>query len=143
MSIRERRLPDEAALEADLAEANYRHILARISIPAIAGTIEKAFLAEVDANLARVACAITRFHQDHGSYPDSLESLVPDYIKEIPSDPYSPGSTLKYRPDYPGDRYRIYSVGENGVDDGGAIVFRNRSTRRDSKQGDRAWAYSL
>ncbi len=31
-----------------------------------------------------VAVAMTRYRLDHGSYPEKLDLLVPDYLDEIP-----------------------------------------------------------
>ncbi|MBI1309773.1 hypothetical protein GC176_00585 [bacterium] len=53
-----------------------------------------------------------------GSLPPDLESLVPDYLPEIPIDSFSPtGEAMIYRCD--GAEAELYSVWRNGVDDGG------------------------
>jgi hypothetical protein len=59
------------------------------------------------------------YRADHGgAFPKTLTELVPKYLPAIPSDPLSnPGATLGYVADP--DRPRVYSVGENGVDNGG------------------------
>jgi hypothetical protein len=31
--------------------------------------------------------ALMEYYSDHGDYPDSLASLVPDYLDQIPTDP--------------------------------------------------------
>jgi hypothetical protein len=61
--------------------------------------------------------ALAAFHADHGNYPDKLDSLVPDYLKTIPKDIFTENSPLIYRRE--GAGYRLYSVGQNGKDDGG------------------------
>jgi len=52
----------------------------------------------------------------HGMYPESLDDLVPDFATETAVDPWS-GEPLRYRTE--GRAYRLYSVGQNQVDDGG------------------------
>ena len=54
------------------------------------------------------------------------ESLVPDYLAAVPIDPYS-GRPLVYR--RTGDGYLLYSVGLDGVDDGGQRVDRTAALR--------------
>ncbi len=39
--------------------------------------------------------ALKRFHRDRGALPDSLDELVPAYLKEIPRDPFD-GEKLRY-----------------------------------------------
>jgi hypothetical protein len=65
---------------------------------------------------AAAAVAIERFRRAHGTLPPALEDLVPSALASVPVDPYS-GLPLRYRAS--GEAYAIYSVGENGVDDGG------------------------
>jgi hypothetical protein len=60
--------------------------------------------------------AITHFRADHGRLPERLAELVPEYLAELPDDPFS-GRPLVYR--RTDDSYALYSVGENGRDDGG------------------------
>jgi hypothetical protein len=63
-----------------------------------------------------VAFAMARYRADTSGYPDRLSELVPNYIAEIPDDLFS-GGPLIYRREKNG--YLLYSVGPNGVDDGG------------------------
>lgn len=35
-------------------------------------------------------CELERYHTDHGSYPETLEQLVPDYLEELPEDYMQP-----------------------------------------------------
>ncbi len=70
--------------------------------------------AAVDA-ASLVAC-LEAHRIDHGAYPARLEGLVPDYIGTLLEDPWS-AEPLRYRLE--GDGYTLYSVGPNGVDDGG------------------------
>jgi hypothetical protein len=59
--------------------------------------------------------------RDHSQFPNNAEELIPDYLAEIPTDPFSPASEpLIYR--RTGDDAVVYSRFENEVDDGGTEV---------------------
>ena len=65
---------------------------------------------------ALAALAIERFRLETGHCPETLGELVPDYLRSVPDDPFD-GVLLRYRRLDGG--YVVYSVGEDGVDDGG------------------------
>jgi len=55
----------------------------------------------------------------HGSaYPQTLADLVPEFLDRVPLDPWS-GRALCYRSTAEGKSYLLYSVGQDGKDDGG------------------------
>lgn len=66
---------------------------------------------------ARAALAVERFRNATGKLPDRLSELVSTYLDEIPADPFD-GKPLRFK--RPATGYVIYSVGEDGTDDGGA-----------------------
>ena len=62
--------------------------------------------------------AVRLFRDDHSRLPRDLEELVPKYLDAVPLDPFSPSDQpLVYRVE--GDKYRLYTVYANGLDDGG------------------------
>jgi len=63
------------------------------------------------------AAALAAHRAEHGEYPQALDALVPDYMPELPPDPFT-GDPLVYRRD--GGSYVLYSVGPDGVDHGGS-----------------------
>lgn len=75
-----------------------------------------------DARIARDATiaviALERYRLAHGAYPASLRDLVPRFIDPVPVDQYD-GSPLKYKLAAEGPV--LYSVGFDGVDDGGSF----------------------
>lgn len=78
-------------------------------------------LAKVASTIARrnaweLALAVERYRLDCGAIPRSLEALVPKYVAELPMDPFS-REMMRYALGSEG--CRIYSVGEDRVDDGG------------------------
>ncbi len=52
-------------------------------------------LQEFFLSAPKLLFALKRFHRDRGALPDSLDELVPAYLKEIPRDPYD-GEKLRY-----------------------------------------------
>lgn len=84
-----------------------------------------------------VACAVERFRLAQGRLPDTLEKLVPAFLEEVPVDPFD-GKPMRYFPDE--DQFVIYSIGSNGVDDGG-YVSRSDRHRRNRDAGDWAWNF--
>lgn len=69
-----------------------------------------------------LAIALERFRLDHGVYPKELTELKPGYLGEIPTDPFTEAEPFRYVTTETEDRitgYSLYSIGENGIDDGG------------------------
>jgi hypothetical protein len=68
---------------------------------------------------AAVLLAIRLYQVDHGAAPANLNLLVPTYLPAVPIDPFSPtAGPLRYI-NTPGAE-TVYSVGEDGRDDGGS-----------------------
>ncbi len=65
----------------------------------------------------RATLALQAYYRNRSRFPESLAELVPDYIPEVPADPFDVKS-LKYRVDAEG--VVVYSVYKNQLDDGGA-----------------------
>ncbi|HUT95896.1 MAG TPA: hypothetical protein VMY37_40965 [Thermoguttaceae bacterium] len=72
--------------------------------------------AELTLQMAQVSLALAAYRGDHGSYPDELAQLVPEYLDEVPRDVYADGE-LRYERD--GEDYVLYGVGLNGQDEEG------------------------
>jgi hypothetical protein len=66
--------------------------------------------------LAQAAVAAERYRREHGDWPRALADLVPDYLPAVPLDPFN-GQPLRYCRTESGAV--IYSIGEDGRDDGG------------------------
>jgi hypothetical protein len=92
----------------------------------------------------RLALACKLYKQDKGEYPGTLQELVPDYIPELPDDPFSEGYFIYKRRGDGG--FILYSVGPNGVDDGGKGITKkerlessNKSWRTRDRNTDIGW----
>ncbi|WP_309399719.1 hypothetical protein [Cerasicoccus maritimus] len=70
---------------------------------------------DIESEYVYLMLAIRLYEMEHGALPPTLDALVPDYIDAVPLDPYD-DQPLRYD----AKRAIIYSVGEDGVDDGGS-----------------------
>lgn len=70
-----------------------------------------------ELNLLRLAIEIEIYKRSNDRYPETLDQLVPNQLTEIPSDPFARTQEYGYRKTDTG--YRVYSFGNNQVDDGG------------------------
>jgi hypothetical protein len=75
--------------------------------------------------------AVQAYRLEQEAAPRSLDQLVPDYLGEVPLDPFS-GDPLRYRAGAPVPL--VYSVGPDGDDDGGMAL--NWSDMCGNKDGD-------
>jgi len=79
--------------------------------------VQKTIKMETARRVVVTAIALKRFQLRRGKLPETLAELVPEFLKTVPIDP-NDGNPLHYRPGANG-MYLLYSVGGNGVDDGG------------------------
>jgi len=93
------------------------HSMISESIVTLSGLTKKVMQVEVAKQTAIVAIALKRYQLKHGNYPPDLNSLVPEFVSAVPLDPVD-GQPLRYKLNSDGT-FLLYSVGENGVDDGG------------------------
>jgi hypothetical protein len=77
---------------------------------------------ETQREMTRAAITIKRYQLRMGKLPPDLASLVPQYLPELPHD-WMDGNPLRYRVN-PDGTFTLYSVGEDGKDDGGDPSFR-------------------
>lgn len=91
-------------------------LLSGMRLPAISKLWDRFARSEAETAMARMALALERHLLDHGALPGSLHELVPACLPAVTEDPFS-GQPLRYRRLDHG--YVLYSVGPDGVDDGG------------------------
>lgn len=78
-------------------------------------------------NAIRVLLALELHRAERGSYPDALDALSPQFLTELPTDPFAPDGRFRYKklsasgPDADPHRrpYLLYSVGFDGIDSDG------------------------
>jgi len=85
-------------------------------MPAIGHVPVRGDLVRQNLDAARTAVALARFRRQHGSWPQTLDELVPSFLSEIPKDQFD-GLPLKYR--IGATSPVLYSVGNDREDGGG------------------------
>jgi hypothetical protein len=115
-------LPAPAMIEGfDKQEKSFRTnrgggILAGLLLPASLNALHATLDADSTRGLVQLAVASTAYKAKHGKYPEKLSELVPEFVPEVPPDPYD-GRPMRLRRGK--DEFVIYSIGRNRKDDGG------------------------
>lgn len=91
-------------------------ILVGLLLPAVSAAVEAEDRSLMETQLTDLAFALAAYRVDHGSYPAKLADLVPKYVSAVPKDMFNEAE-LHYKRQSGG--YLLYSVGPNGIDDGG------------------------
>ncbi len=63
-----------------------------------------------------LAFCLTAYRLENYAFPEKLDQLVPKYLNSIPDDLFSEKSPIYMRTN---EGYLLYSIGNNGRDDGG------------------------
>jgi hypothetical protein len=93
-----------------------RYMLTGLMLPAMDAAIEGFARGQARSNVAATALAVERYRLKHDRLPEKLSQLVPEFLPAVPADPYD-GRPLRYV--IHEDGYTVYSVGGDGMDDGG------------------------
>ena len=86
--------------------------------PALWHVVKSILETDTQKKMLLLAIALKRFKLHQQAYPDTLDSLVPDYLAQIPRDSYNAAAFVYQKQD---GIYTLYSLGTNGQDDGGKI----------------------
>jgi hypothetical protein len=94
-----------------------RYFLSGSCQPRLSGEACHALRYETGRQMVLAAIALKRHELRHGQLPAELTAIVPEFLPDVPRD-YMDGQPLRYRLN--ADKtFTLYSVGEDGVDDGG------------------------
>ena len=129
----------DAAIESDRSHLNAYNVLENLLLPALSSAARKFAYAQTSADLARTAITLERCRLAHGEFPEKLEALAPQFIKEVPHDVIG-GQPLHYHRTADG-KFILYSVGWNETDESGVVGLKKDSERIDISQGDWVWKY--
>ena len=94
-------------------------ILTHMLLPSLAKVHAKADRSLTTSRLAITVAALERHRLATGSYPKSLDDLVPKWLPAVPLDPMD-GQPLRYRLNADGT-FTLYGVGPNHADDNGVF----------------------
>jgi competence protein ComGC len=109
----------QAFTEVELATKNSRSIVVRLLVPALTKVSDAHRRTQSLLRCALVGVAVERYRMKHGHWPDALVDLTRDgLLKALPYDPCD-GQALRYK--RLADGVVIYSVGMDGVDNGGVL----------------------
>jgi ABC-type transport system involved in multi-copper enzyme maturation permease subunit len=112
----EQQIPEFKRIEQSIYKQN---IMIRMLVPATSRVVEATHRNQALLRAAIVALAVERFRRENGRWPISLAEVVPGKLGSIPTDPYD-GKPIRFRRNK--DGVVIYSVGPDGVDDGGILT---------------------
>ena len=71
-----------------------------------------------ELQILRLMIALELEKRNVGNYPEKLSELAPNWLQEIPTDPFSRGSEYAYK--LTKDGYLLYSIGPNKIDENGS-----------------------
>lgn len=104
-------LPDPAQFDTRV------HPVLKIILPAYERATSNEYQIIAETRSTALSLAIHLYRSEHdGRLPADLPSLVPRYIAQVPQDPMAASAPLGFNRATP----CVYSVGHNGVDDGGS-----------------------
>jgi hypothetical protein len=128
---------NQARLEKFVSRSTPFGILTALAVPNFQKAVQTMARNQTFADEALIVCGLERYRLANGSYPDSLDALVPKFIDQLPHDIIT-GEPLKYR--HAGDSFVLYSLGWNEKDDGGveAAPFKDQ---RNLTDGDWVWIF--
>jgi hypothetical protein len=117
-------------VQAQISESSRRNyfILSSMLLPALGNSILKEANTLASLRCAQTGIAIERFRLAHGTLPQKLDELVPQFLPAMLQDPFD-GQLLRYR--HLENGYVIYSIGSDGEDNGG------RERPADAKSSDK------
>lgn len=118
------------------AVENYYQFFSRLTTSVFPGIERNYLFTSIQLDQARLACALERFRQTRGSFPNSLDELVPEYMSRLPVDPYA-RAPFRYQRVGEGS-FRLYSIGTDRTDGEGKVDPSNNAKR----QADDIWLYA-
>ena len=104
-----------------------RGFLTTILMPGLTPCLSKSAQLAAELECARLAVLATDYRIAKGELPPTLQSLMPDYLTELPLDPFD-GKPLRMK--RTADELVIYSIGPDLKDDGG-MEFDKRTQKGD------------
>jgi len=111
-------------IEEEIDNTPRHYLIARILTHSLTRSFELCLRAKARISSARTALAIERYRLINKTFPENLDQLVPDYLEQIPLDPFD-SKPLRYRVD--SDAVIVYSIAEDGMDNSGDVEHRTKN----------------
>jgi hypothetical protein len=120
-------LPLKKRLDARAAEFSriagspqkWKYLMTLIALPNFTRAISTGVHAETERQITLTAVALRRYELAYLHPPPDLATLVPTFLKSMPVDSIN-GRALSYHTN-PDGTFMLYSVGDDGRDDGGDL----------------------
>ena len=110
------RIKAAETIDAELQDAPRIYVMLRMLMPAHSGIFQVSLRNIARLRIVTVGLEIERYRLANGKLPEKLAELVPAYLDAVPKDPFD-GQELRYKRLEKG--YVVYSIGQDGSDDGG------------------------
>jgi hypothetical protein len=104
--------------DADPADLDPRFVISQ-SVTTLSRFLKRMMIMESGRQMAVTAVALKRYQLRFGTYPADVSDLIPDFLPAVTRDPMD-GKPLRYRLN-PDGTFLLYSVGQDGTDDGGDV----------------------
>ena len=143
VDVAKRRVYPDVAKEFGRRVADSRRtpytVMIHLLLPALGQSTKRSNAAQTAVDQAAIACALERYRQANGKWPDTLAQLSPQWLAKVPQDLVS-GQPMKFKAQ-PDGGYLLWAVGWNQKDDGGKPGVRREgnATRNDLGSGDLVW----
>ncbi len=105
----------DSVIKMPFTENLVGRVLLDMSVVSLDGCFAKSCLDNFNLDAIQVLMALKAYQIDNGELPDSLEKLVPEYLSEVPKDPFD-GQLIRFSL----EKKIIYSVGQDLIDSGGS-----------------------
>lgn len=115
-------------IEQETSNLSFFYSLTKMAFPSLNRIFYLDLSWQITISNAETALAVERYRLDQQNLPRSLDQLVPDYLEQVPLDPFD-GKPLRYVLLEPG--YIVYSVGEDMQDQTGK--------RKEKEQSDKEY----
>ena len=123
------RLRVASEIESAAEGAAIVNVTALFFLPSIRGAVIALAREAAVLRMTQTVLAVERYRTARGALPDTLQDLVPQFLPEVPDDPFD-GQPLRYKRGVEG--YKVYSV-YAGKDDGG-VQWQRKPAEEDKDQ---------
>lgn len=111
--------PDAAPAPGRFDARVWAQVILKTTRPTKGRTMFQRARAQARLSLLATVLAARAYKIERKEWPASLQVLVPDFLPSVPLDPFELNAPLQLKAQ--GESIKIYSVGPDGLDDGGRL----------------------